>query len=378
MTNQLAFAGDLHASNIVYARHPTMRGDSRFALQQISDFCRTQQIPLVLLGDNFDKRSPDAETLSWFLQLLDDVETAYIVGQHDMQSAVQWPSVARSTMPRHFIEPSSACLLLNGFSLWGFSYLPRPEAEALVRGRSFESIDVLCLHQLFPEVMGLEGSWSFDPAWVTGASSAPRAILAGDYHGMPNVGLSNKTPWYYTGSMYLRSVSEPVNKSFILATKTGSEVNVTRIPLITRPTHFAAVATDDEFVAWYEALGDTLNRKRDEALSAGAPAEVSSPFVALRFPACLANVSSLIEQRYGEHMANGLFHLHLMPVRDTAPEEELPRVAGAIGVQDVIDAQIDREQSPQLHTVVTGLAHAHSPAEWLADFRTQNGVTIAP
>ncbi|MCA9307715.1 MAG: hypothetical protein KDA16_14390, partial [Phycisphaerales bacterium] len=74
----IAFAGDLHLSRAIYGGElPNMTGDSEFSLQQIVAHCRSEDLDLLLLGDNFDMRFPDGSLLASFLNAIQDVRVGF-------------------------------------------------------------------------------------------------------------------------------------------------------------------------------------------------------------------------------------------------------------------------------------------------------------
>jgi len=382
----LVFAGDLHASETIYSSYPSMRGDSEFALEQLTAFCRSQPVttPLVLLGDNFDKQHPPAETVGWVLQKLRGLHVVYIVGQHDRQYGdFQWLDLAKhcSASVTHLSGDSVApYTAADGVSLWGFDNLPRDQAEATMSRAPI--CDIVCVHQLFPQAMGLEGAWTFDPAWV----KQSKLLLAGDYHGNPDSGVTGDVNWFYTGSSSMRSISEPTLKSFITVEKSKGTLSVSRRKLVTRPFIGFAVTTRDSLLTFCDQLPDRIAKLIDglksisgtfDTYGVKVPDSLCAPFIALKFSTSVPEVPAEVKRAISPLIAKNRVHLHMMPMHDRASSGDLPRAAVGINTQDVIDTFVDKTVSPNLHEFVSNLAGARQPNDYLLSFRNVNDIPDA-
>lgn len=381
----IVFTGDLHASKLVYNRHPSMRGDSLFAFKQITDFARSNNCLLTLLGDNFDKRYPDAEVVSWFLNSIADINLAYIVGQHDMQMDVQWPSIVNTPkVLRCHLAQRQEPLVYDGISIFGFDWHPRSEIETLLKSVP-ENVDILCVHQLFPEVMGLEGQWSMRLDWVNARDSGgPKYILAGDYHGLPQEGITEGRYWMYTGSSSLRSISEPPTKSFVHAQIDASgKLVFSRHKLKTRPfiameVFNASDLSDSNVLAKLPQTVKTLYSQAIEEF--GIPEEVAEPFISVKYDVSISNVHTLISEVVNSIDKDVKFHLHLTPVRNNVDIEiTIPDAKETVSVETLIDAIVDKEISPKLHSLVSRLALSNiSPREIITALKAEYGITDDP
>ena len=368
----LVFAGDVHLSRCIYASHPSMVGDSEFALTQITDFCKKGNHDLILLGDNFDKRFPEPDVVASFLRAIDGLNVAYIVGQHDIHSEVQWPGVSALASGQR-INLHSKKAELQGIKLYGLNYQPRNELLKALN-KIPEDTDVLCLHQMLRQVTGLD-------IWQLSMEEVPEFVdytMLGDWHGSSQTGQHEGRKWCYTGSSTMRSIDEPTDKTFLLMQrKDDGLLHVERQPLKTRPFFYNQVRWDDELTKYLESIVPAVEKAHAEA---NVPDVIKAPFVCLRYDTGIDDAFVRIEKVLAPLISKGLVHLHLLTTNNfnnTSPDYAA-EAAGSVTIQDAIDEAVDKELTPDLHELASQLADSSSPKEVIQAYKMRNQVLNTP
>lgn len=370
----LAFAGDVHASERVYESIPNMVDDSRFAIHQIAKRCEADGADLVLVGDKFDRSRPPPSVVVWFLRAIHNVNVAFQAGQHDYYLHADWIEVDVSSRKRRVrLNAPDACVELGGFRIWGFDYAPAQRAEELTK-RTPDDCEIFCGHQMLrPIAPRVDGSWDFDPEWL------PQHLLAaifGDWHGVPQEGLAGRVPWYYTGSSSMRSVSEPPGKSFIMADRGPAGIVVNRIPLMTRPFVSVRLETEDDLTQMLDTVPSNIRLAHETALhTPGFWPSVSIPFLEIKFAPSLPSARSRISDCFDSMVADGELFYRTTVLREHVPPTAVTRV---FGLNDAIDACVDKTMCPELHALVTNLASDVDPSGVVDKFCSDNSITLDP
>jgi predicted phosphodiesterase len=197
-------------------------------MQQIGDYCRQQQLPLVLGGDIFDSRRPDSESVQVFNNAVAGCRQPvyFVQGNHDNVS-VPWPAVTDAATSIH-----SKAITLGGIRVYGLDWQPRGSLAAALDCIP-EGVDVVVAHQAWEELQGI-GS-------VDGSVSDVCAdvLLTGDYHKQLELAAVRRdtgTPIRVLspGSTHLCRFGEDPHKYLFVVGRQGTEVQWQKVPLETR------------------------------------------------------------------------------------------------------------------------------------------------
>lgn len=371
MGSGLACMGDLHVSHHVYSKIPGMTGDTDFALKQFADYCKANDLDALFVGDNFDKQ-PDAALLAGFLYAMRDIDYAFIVGQHDMQPATQWPAVCVGDRLRVDLDEAAlvgaAPVELGGMRVCGLNFTPRGRIKE--RLADIPPCDVLALHQTIKQAISIGDEddagrrWDMDVEWVPAHVGR---IIIGDWH-YPVDGITEAgQQWAYTGAATMRRTSELDAKSFIVVMP---GVTNRRQPLLTRPVLYSDLLWPPELAQWCGEIKSQAIEAFDTALARGIPACVAAPLLVVRYSPTIDNAHDRIISTLSKLLAGGKAHLHELPVRAGDEFRDAVDAGGCVtSIQDVVDALVDKELSPRVHELVTELAHTPTPREAVVAFK---------
>lgn len=374
MREGIVFVGDLHLARNVYASLPSMRGDSFYSLEQVARFCEVSGVPLALLGDTLDRRLSTPEIVDQLLYAVRNIDLVYLVGQHDMNADVQWPDIRTSSsmLRKHLNE---ALVELSGIKVYGFDCTPRGRIDEKLAKIPADA-EILVMHQLIKQVMTIEDQWHLD---ITQVPAHVKYTIMGDWHGHPQDGETDGRKWAYTGSSCMQSISEPVQKSFILVERIDGQLEFSRIPLKTRPFIYNCVESDDQLKQWCDKIDAAWKKAYEESVANGVPPRVAAPFIALRYSVAIDNAYERIMSAVGHAVDRGEVYLHNIPTKQfVAPTPDYVHVGATVSVQDAIDEEVDKAICPELHAFVTDLAHAPNPKEVAEAFKHSHEIHATP
>jgi len=290
---QFVALGDLHLSRLIYSGLPNMVGDGEFALKQFADYCIASEIrDAIFLGDNLDARFSPPDVLHVFFEHVGRMLSAgtsihVLQGQHCRHMTIPIPLIADGlwTGDAKLNSAHERCMSLGGISVYGLDWTPKTNLREAIERVSPEA-EVFCGHQLIRQVLNIgkeedeDSCWDLDLGWLP--DSIKLALMA-DWHGRPQEGEFGELRWVYTGSATLRSISEPVKKSFVRVFREEDSLAIERIPLKTRPYYYSDIMCADELERWLDGVVDIATQGREEALQNGIPEVVASPLFAVRY-----------------------------------------------------------------------------------------------
>lgn len=205
----LAFTGDNHLRPSTWAKHPDLRGDEYASFRQVTAYCADRGLPLMQLGDLFDKTRPDSESVTCYLEAVAalasrGVDFYYIDGNHD-NAKPSWASLYKQAKP-----PGE--YTLGGITFYSLSF---QDSESLASQLAAlpSRVQVVMTHQSWAEIQKVghvDGRFSMFPRGVV--------LLTGDYHvcGMYQGQAANGEPViaYSPGSTSMQAVNEQPDKYF--------------------------------------------------------------------------------------------------------------------------------------------------------------------
>ncbi len=311
------FTGDNHLRPTTWAKHPDLYGDAYCSFQQIVAYCIEQMLPLILLGDLFDKARPDSLSVAFFLHQITLLREAgvpvyYVEGNHDKADP---PWAAVSTYPQGI---SSAPIRVGGHRMVGIDYMAAGNlAEALAALPS--GFEILVMHQSWLEIQRVghvDGTFSMIPRGCT--------LLTGDYHvcGTYNGRAADgeQVIAHSPGSTSMQALNESPAKCFGIL---HDDLSVVWQELITRPFVNATARTEEEFAALIQNLETHLN---------GNPRHVRPPDI--RKPILRFRYNDAIPEAYDRLVAAVGEAAHLFPepqheMDEVVIEEDVGTPAGA-------------------------------------------------
>jgi len=326
----VVFTSDWHLSSRTWAHRPRLVGDTDFSLWQIVSFCLKHQAAMIAAGDLFDKDRPDPAAVGSLIRAMDAMRAAglpvyYIQGQHE-RTDNPWLGIHE-----HPIHVDGKLFQIPGFQqdFYGLDWTPATQiVERLTSVPG--SVEFLVCHQVWLEHMGLlcnpECDVQFVPRHV-------RYVLTGDYHQHqiiePRPGLKMVSP----GSISIRNLGEPENKSFWYLPVDGAEFQ--SVPLCTRVVIRHTISNEAQLAAFVTdlELARAGMRRGDVRILDG------EPICAVKFMNELPNAYQRISQVAGEA------HLFIEEIKQTTVELLEPGLVAP--TEDVTLAGCLREVLPQ-------------------------------
>ena len=184
------------------------------------------------------------------LRVTDAGLTVYVIqGQHDYADP-PWPKALCSDeviyVDQQLFEP------LPGLKIYGLDNRPLTQLEDAIKAVPLAA-NCLMLHQLARQIFKMDGAWDFDADWVP---EHIKHMFIGDFHEQVDFpyGIKEHGRAWYTGSTYMCSITEEVNKSFLDVTFDDGSLTVKRIPLDTRFVTTVTLDTIDDLKAAIDSI----------------------------------------------------------------------------------------------------------------------------
>ena len=244
------FTGDNHLRPTTWAKHPDLYGDAYHSLRQIVAYCLQNRLPLLLLGDLFDKARPDSLSVSNFLHQVNEMQRAHldiysIEGNHD-RADPPWSSIhphVRNVGNEPVILPNS------GVSVVGMDFTPAGQLAERIAALP-DVFDVVMAHQSWLEIQRVghvDGTFSMFPRGCV--------MLTGDYHvcgtydGRADNG--DLVRAWSPGSTSMQALNESPEKRFGVL---YDDLTVEWQPLDTRPFYQAVLPNEEGFATFIQSL----------------------------------------------------------------------------------------------------------------------------
>lgn len=300
-----AFTGDNHLRPRTWAKHPELYGDAYASLRQIVDYCVVQSLPLIILGDLFDKARPDSLSVGMYMHAVTRMEQVglsvyYIEGNHD-RADPPWPSL-------HPWAQGMGSIELGGRKFKGISFSPAGELPECL-SHAFDGdteVDVLCMHQSWLEIQRVghtDGTFSQIPHACT--------LLTGDYHvtGEYNGHAADGGPIraFSPGSTAMQALNEDPEKKFGVI---YDDLSVQWVTLQTRHKTEITITTEEELQRWLDALPSLSGTVREPA-----DPTIRKMILRVRYQDSIPEAHDRITAAVGDD-----YHLFLEPQRTTITE----------------------------------------------------------
>lgn len=167
------FTADNHLRPTVWAKHPEIRGDAYYGFNCVVDYCVRYGVPLLQLGDLFDSKRPDSESVMFYQSAVERLAAAglacyFVQGNHDYTE----PSWATS---HPAAVPATREFGLSGIKFVGLDYTPPDRLPEAIAG--LPATDFVLTHQSWRELQPIgrvDGSLGLFPHGIK--------LLTGDYH----------------------------------------------------------------------------------------------------------------------------------------------------------------------------------------------------
>lgn len=348
------YVSDTHIQHHAWASLPEVCEDAYHSYNQVIEWCvRNKPEALVLGGDIFDHH-PSPIDVKVFLLGVDrlrqlGIPVLAIQGQHGRYRDLSWTSIIDWVVdlehtPYHRI---------GKFVIAGLDNRPPEELKLAIQTKCTPEVNVLVLHQLCRgTVQDRDGqqAWDFDPEWTP---ETLQLVLMGDFHQPWETHKARPDGTYiqivYNGSTCMQSVSEPVDKSFMVV---NDDFTFTRIPLETR--YFETIRLHGPDHEGTNELAAAAARLR--GLPKGA-------LIQIRFDPKLPDVEKTLKQ------VNPAVHLMFRPY---AAEIELnPRHLDiqATTLEACLAQIVDRDKEPDFYSFMLDLLRSKDLNETLARHR---------
>jgi hypothetical protein len=206
-----------------------------------------------VLGDITDVRHPDAETVGYLMDIIDDlvkngINFYFLQGQHELNRVRPWASCHRRA-----ICLNRLALQVNNIRFYGIDFQPMGELQDEL-AKLPTSTDVLLAHQVWKERMGgLRTAENRPSEGAFAEIPIVKMVISGDFHahkmtkhkGKDGQELLAVSP----GSTYLKALDEDPSKYFYVL---HDDLSLKSIKIPTRPVWRTRVGTAENLDKYIE------------------------------------------------------------------------------------------------------------------------------
>lgn len=331
---------DAHLKPHTWVDRREIAEDTYVAWEAAIARCCRDRLPLILLGDTFDKRRPDSQSLAVFTRAMDRLEhlavgVYYIQGNHDYADP-PWPSV--HSHPQHLHKQQWR---IRGVEFYGLDYTPpdllAAELAAIPAGAIFLS------HQSWAEIQQVgrtDASLSQLPPGTM--------MLAGDCH-ITGKFTAGDTVAYSFGALSRQSFAEPDEHFYgLLSLDADGKVVVDTQPVPSRvvlAVRCSDAANVDELL--------TILRREPDITGPKLPEPITKPILRVAFAADIPEFQARVQQVVGDR-----YHLAWLPQstapelaetvanKDTTLQDVVVAVCGKVGIDASLPLALLRGGSP--------------------------------
>lgn len=281
----LIVAADLHLRPHAWVKYPELRGDAYVALTALVDKAISLSAPLLLLGDIFDSKRPDSESVSVFIREVQRLRasgfpTYFIQGNHDLATP-PWSAVAAISLHGRTIR-------LGDTRIYGLDFTTTPE---LAFAQIPPEASILAAHQSWAEVQRVghtDAHAGMLPATV-------KMVLTGDYHVTDTYSSTVRPDVLFVspGSTCLQAINETPEKFCIVLRVDGlgdGKPQIGFVALPSRNVYRLSVANEAEFAAAMTSLPLVLAA----ASRPEQPVEIQKPILHIKYSEQIADAATRI------------------------------------------------------------------------------------
>lgn len=336
---------DAHLSRLIWADYPELAYDSFFSFEQACHYCLKHRLALVLPGDVINKSvQDDGEVIRFLDYWLDRLRSNscrvfFTQGQHERTRNTPWLFAANQWAYHVHRQPFA----LGGLMWYGMDFVPAGQLQDELE-RIPEGTEVLVCHQVWEELMGIEGR----PEGSFRQIPKVRVVLTGDFHGHKTVQCQGRDGQMMlvvsSGSTHMRSLTEDPNKFFHVLHDDGT---VESVRLDTRPYLRYEVRTEEQLQALLLRLPGEAEAAKKEAATLSTRYDVSTPIVHLRYDESVSAVRQRAQKVLG---SNGFLFDRVIETKPAAQEEDLAHAWDVIdaGMEGALDLEV--ESGSAVHT----------------------------
>lgn len=363
----IAFASDLHLSEITWIKYPELRGDSYHSFGQIVKYCEDNYSDihsLVLGGDLFDKPLPDCKSVEVLVRGLNRLTKRGLDlyasnGQHDGRTRPRWTDLCDKVIQLDDGSPDVPVQLNGKYKLLGIDNTSAARLEEILSQKPSQPYDILVLHQAMEGVVHSRG-WNFKKEWVP---DFVKLVLMGDIHKPIDDGI-----FHYAGSISQRAIDENPQKSFLVV---DDDLNVARVPLVTRDFLYFTVVDEESRDEALAAMGEYDRGDKDPI--------IAKPVVVVRISPEAPDALTKLEEASTEL---DMF-LYPMDLQVVGSDREVKKIeVTTISMESLVDERLDAvdfdspEERADTRDIVVRLLRAKTPADELTVIKHELGVTV--
>ena len=379
-TYKILVTSDLHLSERIW-KHRPIEGDSFYSWLQIQDAAIEHKVDAVILaGDLLDKRKNSSASVTRLLQGLSRITSKNIPvifnqGQHEMQD-IPWCLADGNPLVRWVESPSFEAEFLPGVFLEGFDFKDKESCQAKLKevnsrqsacfgSSSRLPADILVCHQVWEDFMGVECKPQAKFADVTQAS----ILITGDYHEaicQEYDGLTVISP----GSTHLRSIAEPVDKSFYLlelfVDGDDLEFQAQAVPLKTRRL-VEVNAIDKDIHQLTPIINGHWDICSDYAAENKLPRDIWKPILRLTYDKAKPEVAADVARFFGPGFH--LFYKVVSEDREETDEFKLrnhTEASDRVSMVNCLDEYLNANSTPEAYKLALKLLGTGEPEEVLS------------
>jgi predicted phosphodiesterase len=283
-------ASDLHIRNYdrIWARHPNLVGDTRFALQQILDIAAQYEgLRYVLLaGDICDGKLHRSDALSALTSFISGClrrqHVLFVQGDHEYADPPLLSSLFNQ--PARVMHASGHTFQLGDLTLYGLDYVPLGEASTQLA--KIPPVDIVLTHQKWRDFLGKFGDCQFSDI----PAGHCKLLITGDFHvsAVRRVGaMTVLSP----GSVCMQDLGETPDKYVYIL---HDDLSLVPLPLLTRRRCDISVQSESDLEATLPEIYAIVKSAKEQL-----PPDIAAPIVRVAYPQSNYDVKRWVDSALG-------------------------------------------------------------------------------